>query len=128
MRTRGAPRTRGGRRARDVHVVSNPEFLREGHAVEEFLHPHRVVIGADDEAAAARVAELYGGIDAPIVVTDSRSAELIKYASNAYLATKISFVNELANVCDPLSASTSAPSRPCPIRTPPAPGPACSWC
>jgi UDPglucose 6-dehydrogenase len=87
-----------------VRVVANPEFLREGHAVEEFLHPHRIVIGADDETVAARVADLYGAIDAPVLRTDPASAELIKYASNAFLATKISFVNELANACDVLGA------------------------
>ena len=88
----------------DVRVVVNPEFLREGHAVEEFLEPHRIVIGADEELAATRVAALYRTIDAPIVLADPRSAELIKYASNAFLATKISFVNELANACEAVGA------------------------
>jgi len=81
-------------------VVSNPEFLREGHAMEDFLHPTRVVIGSADEAAAQRVAELYAPLDAPIVFCDSRTAELIKYASNAFLATKISFINEFAELSE----------------------------
>ena len=74
-------------------VVSNPEFLREGSAVHDFLHPGRIVIGADDQAAAIRVASLYLGVAAPLIVTDPPSAEIIKYASNAFLATKLSFVN-----------------------------------
>ncbi|MCB1002887.1 MAG: UDP-glucose/GDP-mannose dehydrogenase family protein, partial [Acidimicrobiales bacterium] len=73
----------------DVHVVSNPEFLREGSAIHDFLNPDRVVIGSDDQAAAIRVAALYIGVRAPLMVTDPASAETIKYASNAFLATKI---------------------------------------
>src|SRR4029077_10716811 len=84
----------------DVAVVSNPEFLREGSAVHDFLHPDRIVIGADDQEAAARVASLYLGIAAPLIVTDPPSAELIKYASNAFLATKVSYVNAIAAVCE----------------------------
>jgi len=80
--------------------VSNPEFLREGHAIEDFMHPDRVVIGADIEAHARAIAELYRALDAPHVITSVPSAEMIKYASNAFLATKISFINEIANVCD----------------------------
>lgn len=90
-----------------VAVACNPEFLREGMAVHEFLHPHRVVIGADDDATAARVESLYRGIDAPVVITDTLSAEMIKYASNAFLATKISFANELANACEVLGADVT---------------------
>ena len=71
----------------DVHVVSNPEFLREGQAVHDFLNPDRIVIGADDQSAAIRVASLFLGIAAPLIVTDPASAETIKYASNAFLAT-----------------------------------------
>jgi UDPglucose 6-dehydrogenase len=82
----------------DVFVVSNPEFLREGSAVNDFLHPDRVVIGCDDQGAAIRVASLYMGLTAPIMVTDPASAELIKYASNAFLASKVSFVNAIAAV------------------------------
>ena len=88
----------------DVVVVSNPEFLREGSAVHDFLNPDRIVIGSDDQAAAVRVASLYIGVTAPIIVTDPPSAETIKYASNAFLATKISFVNAIAAVCEAVGA------------------------
>jgi UDPglucose 6-dehydrogenase len=88
----------------DVHVVSNPEFLREGSAVHDFLNPDRIVIGADDQSAAVRVASLYLGIAAPLIVTDPASAETIKYAANAFLATKISFVNAIAAVCEAVGA------------------------
>jgi len=88
----------------DVHVVSNPEFLREGTAVSDFLHPDRVVIGANDEAAAKRVASLYEALPGETLITDPASAETIKYASNAFLATKISFVNAMAAVCEEVGA------------------------
>jgi UDPglucose 6-dehydrogenase len=88
----------------DVSVVSNPEFLREGSAVSDFLKPDRVVIGAEDQAAAVRVASLYLGIPAPFMVTDPASAETIKYVSNAFLATKLSFVNAVAAVCEAVGA------------------------
>jgi UDPglucose 6-dehydrogenase len=88
----------------DVVVVSNPEFLREGSAVHDFLNPDRIVIGSDDQSAAVRVASLYIGVTAPIIVTDPASAETIKYASNAFLATKISFVNAIAAVCEAVGA------------------------
>jgi len=88
----------------DVHVVSNPEFLREGTAVSDFLHPDRVVIGANDEAAAKRVASLYDALPGETLITDPASAETIKYASNAFLATKISFVNAMAAVCEEVGA------------------------
>ena len=91
----------------DVAVVSNPEFLREGSAVHDFLHPDRVVIGAADQAAAIRMAGLYIGLTAPIMVTDPASAETIKYASNAFLATKISFVNAVAAVCEAVGADVN---------------------
>jgi UDPglucose 6-dehydrogenase len=91
----------------DVYVVSNPEFLREGSAVGDFLHPDRVVIGADDQAAASRVASLYLGVRAPIMITDAPSAETIKYASNAFLATKLSFVNAVAAVCEAVDADVN---------------------
>ena len=90
--------------APDVQVVSNPEFLREGTAVADFLHPHRIVVGADDPSVAVRVFELYKGVQAPVVVTDPQSAEIIKYASNAFLATKVSFVNAIANLCESVDA------------------------
>ena len=91
----------------DVAVVSNPEFLREGSAVHDFLHPDRVVIGADDQGTAIRVAGLYLGLAAPLQVTDPASAETIKYASNAFLATKISFVNAIAAVCEAVGADVN---------------------
>jgi UDPglucose 6-dehydrogenase len=88
----------------DIFVVSNPEFLREGSAVHDCLNPDRIVIGADDQAAAMRVAALFESLKAPLVITDPASAETIKYASNAFLATKVSFVNALANVCEAVGA------------------------
>jgi UDPglucose 6-dehydrogenase len=88
----------------DVYVVSNPEFLREGSAVHDFLHPDRIVIGSEHSDAAIRVASLFSGIQAPLIVTDPASAETIKYASNAFLATKVSFVNAIANVCEAVGA------------------------
>ncbi|HKT38037.1 MAG TPA: UDP-glucose/GDP-mannose dehydrogenase family protein, partial [Ktedonobacterales bacterium] len=87
-----------------VSVVSNPEFLREGSAVKDFQQPDRVVLGSYDQAAARRVGELYVPLRAPIVITDLYTAEMIKYASNAFLATKISFINEMARICDLLGA------------------------
>ena len=90
-----------------MFVVSNPEFLREGSAVSDFLHPDRVVIGCDDQAAASRVASLYLGVRAPILITDAPSAETIKYASNAFLATKLSFVNAVAAVCEAVGADVN---------------------
>ena len=87
-----------------VGVASNPEFLREGSAVRDFLEPNRVVIGCQDTGVAVRVSELYRSLRAPILVTDAASAELIKYASNAFLATKVSFINEVANLCEAVSA------------------------
>lgn len=91
----------------DVKVVSNPEFLREGSAVKDFLKPDRVVVGSDDQAAAIRVASLYLGVAAPFIVTDPASAETIKYAANAFLATKISFVNAVAAVCEAVGADVN---------------------
>ena len=90
--------------------VSCPEFLKEGTAVEDFMHPDRVVIGADpgDEAAADAVQELYAPLGGAVVRTDLTSAEMIKLASNAFLAAKISFINEIANVCDDLGADVNA--------------------
>ncbi len=89
-------------------IVSNPEFLREGSAIEDFMRPNRVVIGADSEQAIAIMKDLYRPlylIETPIVVTDVPTAELIKYASNAFLATKISFINEIANLCERVGAN-----------------------
>src|SRR5579884_905684 len=89
----------------DVFVVSNPEFLREGSAVHDFLHPDRIVVGSDDQAAAMRVTELFESIKAPFVVTDPPTAETIKYASNAFLATKVSYINAVANLCEAVGAN-----------------------
>ncbi len=91
----------------DVAVVSTPEFLRKGTAVDDFLPPDRVVIGADDQAAASRVASLYAGVRAPIMVTDPASAEICKYASNAFLATKLSFTNAIAALCEAVGADVN---------------------
>jgi UDPglucose 6-dehydrogenase len=89
-------------------VVSNPEFLREGSAIEDFMRPNRVVIGTDSDQAAAIVKDIYRPlylIETPFVVTNLETAELIKYASNAFLATKISFINEVANLCEKVGAN-----------------------
>ncbi|MHB1503828.1 MAG: UDP-glucose dehydrogenase family protein [Acidimicrobiales bacterium] len=88
----------------DVVVVSNPEFLREGSAVHDCLHPDRVVVGADDQRAAASVGALFAGTGAPLIVTDAATAETIKYASNAFLAMKLSFVNSVSNLCEAVGA------------------------
>lgn len=87
-----------------VAVVSNPEFLREGTAVWDFFHPDRVVVGSPDAEAALTIAGLYAGVDAPLLVTGWEEAELVKYATNAFLAIKISFANEMAALCDALGA------------------------
>ncbi len=84
--------------------VSCPEFLKEGSAVDDFLHPDRVVVGDDGDWAGDAVVELYAPLDAPLVRTDVKSAEMVKLASNAFLATKISFINEIANVCEETGA------------------------
>ncbi len=85
-------------------VVSCPEFLREGSAISDFMQPHRTVLGSLDHEAAEKVAQLHLPLRAPIVITDLRTAEMIKYASNAFLATKISFINEIASICEVLGA------------------------
>jgi UDPglucose 6-dehydrogenase len=87
-----------------AHVVSHPEFLREGRAVADFLSPDRIVIGSWDEPVARAVASLYSSIDTKVVMTDPTSAEMIKYASNAYLAARLTFVNTLANVAEAVGA------------------------
>ncbi|HSQ27423.1 MAG TPA: UDP-glucose/GDP-mannose dehydrogenase family protein [Anaerolineales bacterium] len=85
-------------------VVSCPEFLREGSAISDFMQPHRTVLGSLDPEAAEKVAQLHLPLRSPIIITDLRTAEMIKYASNAFLATKISFINEIANICEALGA------------------------
>jgi UDPglucose 6-dehydrogenase len=101
------------RRRSGTGYVANPEFLQEGTAVEDFMNPDRVVVGADEgsDEFAARVGELYAPLDAPLVETDVASAEMIKLASNAFLATKISFINEIANVSEELGADVSEVAR-----------------
>ena len=88
----------------DVAVVSNPEFLREGSAIHDFLHPDRIVIGSNNSEAAQMVSDLYEILGAKIIITDPASAETIKYAANAFLATKISFINAVAAVCEGVGA------------------------
>ncbi|MCJ7652719.1 MAG: UDP-glucose/GDP-mannose dehydrogenase family protein [Actinobacteria bacterium] len=89
---------------REYDVVSNPEFLREGTAVSDFLKPSRIVIGSDSQKAITLLAELYRSLDAPLLVTDPVSAEMIKYASNAFLATKVTYINAIANLCEAVGA------------------------
>lgn len=88
----------------EFSVVSCPEFLREGSAISDFTNPHRTVLGSLNKIAADKVAQLHLPLRSPIVITDLRTAEMIKYASNAFLATKISFINEIANICEALGA------------------------
>lgn len=91
----------------DFDIVSNPEFLREGSAIEDFLRPNRVVIGANSQQAVAIMRDLYRPlylIETPLLITDIPTAEMIKYASNAFLATKITFINEIANLCEAVGA------------------------
>ncbi len=91
----------------DVSVVSNPEFLREGSAVRDFLNPDRVVVGSDSQDAAERVAALYSRLGAPTVLTDAASAEMIKYTANCFLAMKLSYVNAVAELCERLGADVA---------------------
>jgi UDPglucose 6-dehydrogenase len=91
---------RNRRRPVNFDVVSNPEFLREGSAIEDTLRPDRIVIGAPNQQVAMTLLELYAPLERPMIITDVHSAEIIKYASNAFLAAKISFINEIANLCE----------------------------
>ena len=91
----------------DFDVVSNPEFLREGSAIEDTLRPDRIVIGAPNQHAAMRLVELYAPLERPMIITDLPSAEVIKYASNAFLAAKISFINAIANICESAGADVT---------------------
>lgn len=92
------------RRSVDFDVVSNPEFLREGSAIADTLRPDRIVIGAPNQIVAMKILELYAPLERPMIITDVASAEMIKYASNAFLATKISFANSIANLCEMVGA------------------------
>lgn len=98
----------------DFDIVSNPEFLREGAAIEDFMRPNRVVIGAESDHAIAIMKDLYSPlylIETPFVITDIKTAEMIKYASNAFLATKVSFINEIANICERVGADVHMVAR-----------------
>ncbi|HMF00792.1 MAG TPA: UDP-glucose/GDP-mannose dehydrogenase family protein, partial [Terriglobia bacterium] len=98
----------------DIAVVSNPEFLREGAAIQDFKHPDRIVVGTEDERARKIVAEIYRPLylnQAPILFTERRTAELIKYAANAFLATKITFINEIADLCERIGADVQEVAR-----------------
>ena len=97
-------RKKRGKNKLEYYVVSNPEFLREGSAIHDFMQPDRVVLGSVHRKAAESVAELYQPLRTTALITDLRTAEMIKYASNAFLATRISFINEIANICDELGA------------------------
>ena len=104
---------KAGRQAR-FSVASNPEFLREGAAIQDFMRPDRVVVGADDDQAMAILQDLYRPLflnETPFVLTNITSAELTKYAANAFLATKISFINEIANLCEVIGADVHAIAR-----------------
>jgi UDPglucose 6-dehydrogenase len=94
-----------------ISVVSNPEFLREGYAVDDFLNPDRIVLGSDRTSAAQQVAALYDSLAAPTIFMDTASAELVKYAANGFLAAKLSFVNEIAELCERLGADISSVTR-----------------
>jgi len=104
-------RKRRNGRPLQFSVVSNPEFLREGSAIGDFMNPDRVVLGSLDREAAARVGKLYEPLRCPIMITDLRTAEMIKYASNAFLATRISFINEIACICEELGADVEEVAR-----------------
>jgi len=91
---------RFSKKTRDFDVASNPEFLREGSAIDDFLHPDRIVLGVESRQAKEKLLELYAPIDAPKIVTDIESAELIKHASNSFLSTKISFINAISIICE----------------------------
>jgi len=91
----------------EFDLVSNPEFLREGKAIQDFMHPDRIVIGVESERAARRMIKLYGPLKAPVIVTNIETSELIKHASNAFLALKISYINALANICEEVGADVT---------------------
>lgn len=95
---------KGCKRGITFQMVSNPEFLRQGSAIYDTMHPDRIIIGSEDRAASEKTQEMYRPLNAPVIHTSIRSAELIKYASNAFLATKISYINEIANLCEAVGA------------------------
>jgi UDPglucose 6-dehydrogenase len=100
IEAQGVPRT-------EFDVVSNPEFLREGSAIQDTLHPDRIVIGASRREAAVKLVELYAPLERPMIITDIESAELIKYASNSFLAMKISFINAISRLCESCGANVA---------------------
>jgi UDP-glucose 6-dehydrogenase len=100
----------GTHRRTSPHNMSGIQFLREGNAVRDVFQPSRIVLGSDDQCAAQAVAELYRALNAPLLITDTRTAEMIKYASNAILATRISFVNEIAQICERVAADVTVVS------------------
>lgn len=100
-------RRRRNGKSLDFAVVSNPEFLREGSAINDFMLADRIILGSLDREAASKVAKLYVSLRCPIMITDLRTAEMIKYASNAFLATRISFINEIATICEELGADVN---------------------
>jgi len=102
---------RNQRRPIAFEVVSCPEFLREGSAITDFMNPDRTVLGSTQRQAAEKVAELHAPLNAPLVITDIRTAEMIKYASNAFLATRISFINEISIICERLGADVTEVAR-----------------
>ena len=91
----------------DVHVVSNPEFLRQGTALHDFLNPTRIVVGGDNDTAVQKVASLYAAVEAPLLTMNAASAEALKYAANSFLATKLTFVNAIADICELVGADIS---------------------
>jgi UDPglucose 6-dehydrogenase len=95
----------------DFDIAAVPQFLREGHAVKDFMHPDRIIIGAESARAIDTIVEIYRPLNAPLLVTDINSAELIKHATNAYLATKISFINSIAQICEKTGADITSVSR-----------------
>ena len=98
-------------RGLEFSVVSNPEFLREGSGINDFINPDRIILGSTNLEAANKVAQLYNSFRCPIMITDLRTAEMIKYASNAFLATRISFINEIANMCEEMGADVCEVAR-----------------
>jgi UDPglucose 6-dehydrogenase len=95
----------------EFDIAAVPQFLREGHAVKDFMHPDRIIIGAESKRAIDTIVEIYRPLNAPILVTDTNSAELIKHATNAFLATKISFINSIAQVCEKTGADITSVAR-----------------
>ncbi|MGH9168232.1 MAG: UDP-glucose dehydrogenase family protein, partial [Acidimicrobiia bacterium] len=100
----GRLQDRLGERGAAVAVVSNPEFLREGNALADFLHPDRIVIGSTDQRAAELLVEIYRPLQSPVVITDPISSEMVKYSANAFLATRVTFANAIANLCEAVGA------------------------